>query len=77
MWNYDGWNQLNFVAEEIRDPLRNLPRSIILAMPLVTILYVLINVSYLTVLSPEELLNSSQVNIPLKILKTTERFGKN
>ena len=63
LWNFDGWNQLNFVAEEIRDPMKNLPRSILFSMPVVVVVYVLMNVSYLTVLSPEALYNSDSVAV--------------
>ena len=67
LWSFDGWNQLNFVAEEIRDPMKNLPRSILLSMPVVTVVYFLMNVSYLTVLSPQDLYNSESVAVVSKI----------
>jgi len=47
---YDGWNQLNFITEEIKDPMTNLPRSIFIGMPLIMLLYVLTAVSYIAVL---------------------------
>jgi len=63
LWNYDGWNQLNFVAEEIQDPMKNLPRSIIISMPIVVVVYVLMNISYLTAMTPEQLFNSEAVGV--------------
>ncbi|KAF6205171.1 hypothetical protein GE061_019338 [Apolygus lucorum] len=63
LWAYDGWNNLNYVTEEIKNPSKNLPRSIAIAIPLVTICYVLINVSYLAVMSPAEMAVSEAVAV--------------
>uniref|UniRef100_A0A8D2L589 b(0,+)-type amino acid transporter 1 n=1 Tax=Varanus komodoensis TaxID=61221 RepID=A0A8D2L589_VARKO len=63
LWAYDGWNQLNYITEELRNPFRNLPLSIIIGIPLVTVCYVLINVSYFTVMTATELLQSQAVAV--------------
>ncbi|XP_025898139.1 B(0,+)-type amino acid transporter 1 [Nothoprocta perdicaria] len=63
LWAYDGWNQLNYITEELKDPYRNLPLSIIIGIPLVTVCYVLINISYFTVMTSTELLQSQAVAV--------------
>ncbi len=63
LWAYDGWNNLNYVTEEIINPRRNLPLSIIVAIPMVTICYVLVNISYLLVMSPSEMMISDAVAV--------------
>ncbi|EFX85835.1 hypothetical protein DAPPUDRAFT_237405 [Daphnia pulex] len=63
LWAYSGWNNLNYITEEIQNPYRNLPFAIIIALPLTTILYVLINVSYFTVLTPQEIITSDAVAV--------------
>lgn len=63
LWAYDGWNNLNYVTEEIKNPSVNLPRSIIIGIPLVTFCYVLINVSYLAVMSAAEMIESEAVAV--------------
>ncbi|UCE07221.1 MAG: amino acid permease, partial [bacterium] len=45
-WAFDGWNNVNFVAGEIKKPERNLPLSLILGTVGITILYFLVNVVY-------------------------------
>uniref|UniRef100_A0A3Q2YU96 b(0,+)-type amino acid transporter 1 n=1 Tax=Hippocampus comes TaxID=109280 RepID=A0A3Q2YU96_HIPCM len=63
LWSYDGWNNLNYVTEELKRPEVNLPRAVIIAISLVTGLYLLVNVSYLTVLTPKELISSNAVAV--------------
>lgn len=63
LWAYDGWNNLNYVTEEIKNPSKNLPRSIMIGIPLVTLCYALINVSYLAVMSPTEMIESEAVAV--------------
>ncbi|KAK2553180.1 b0 [Acropora cervicornis] len=65
LWAYDGWNNLNYVTEELKNPRRDLPWSIMIGIPLVTVCYVLVNIAYLTVLSPAEILTSSAVAVTL------------
>ncbi|XP_052010103.1 b(0,+)-type amino acid transporter 1 isoform X3 [Xyrauchen texanus] len=63
LWSYDGWNTLNYVTEEIKNPEVNLPRALMIAIPMVTILYLLVNVSYLVVMTPTEMISSSAVAV--------------
>ena len=61
MWAYGGWNGLNFVTEEIINPNKNFPRTLMISIPLVTICYILINLAYFTVLNKEQVLASDAV----------------
>lgn len=68
-WAYDGWNNVTFVAGEIKDPQRNVPKSLFYGTLIVIVLYVLMNVAYLYVLPIEEMKNS-----PLVAATAAERF---
>jgi APA family basic amino acid/polyamine antiporter len=50
MFAYGGWQNLNYVAEEVKDPLHNLPRAILYGVLCVIVVYVGANVAYLHVL---------------------------
>ncbi|MGC1476378.1 MAG: amino acid permease [Terriglobales bacterium] len=43
LWAYDGWNDLNMMAGEIRNPQRNVPLSLIWGVATVGALYILVN----------------------------------
>ena len=43
LWAYDGWNDLNMVAEEVRQPERNIPIALIAGVAIVGALYILVN----------------------------------
>ena len=47
MFTYSGWNAASYVAEEIRDPSRNVPRALALGTGAVVLLYLCLNFLYL------------------------------
>jgi len=49
------------VVEEVKNPKRNLPLSITISLALITILYLMVNISYLTLLSADQMLATSAV----------------
>lgn len=63
LWSYAGWYNLNFVTEELKRPEVNLPRAVVMGVSLVTVLYLLVNVSYLSVMTPTELISSNAVAV--------------
>lgn len=50
MFSSDAWNNVTFIAAEIKDPARNIPRSLLAGTLLVTIIYLLANVAYISLL---------------------------
>ena len=50
LFSSDAWNSVTFAAAEVKDPSRNLPLALLLGTGLVSLLYIIANVSYLSVL---------------------------
>ena len=50
LFSYGGWQQTNFVAEELKEPERTLPKALVLGVLVVAAVYVLANVTYLRTL---------------------------
>ncbi len=57
LWAYEGWSNLNTVAEEIKNPRRNLPLALIIGIGGVTLLYTLFNFAIMKVLPHDEIVS--------------------
>ncbi len=55
LWAYDGWNNITFLAGEVKNPGRNLPLALIGGGLLVMALYLFVNLSYYHVLTPTQI----------------------
>jgi amino acid transporter len=60
LWVYDGWADVSFVAGEVKDPARNLPRVLLYGTLAIIVIYLLSNIAYLAVL-PIDTLRHSQL----------------
>ncbi|OQR75629.1 Y+L amino acid transporter 2-like [Tropilaelaps mercedesae] len=63
LFAYNGWNYLNFVIEELKEPHRNLPRAIFISCILVMVVYTLTIVAFHTTLSIPEVLATEAVAV--------------
>src|SRR2546427_407627 len=61
LWAYDGWIEITYVGSEVKDPERNVPRSIVLSTLIGMALYCLVTASFAYVLSPAKMAASSLV----------------
>ncbi len=59
LFTYGGWQQTNFIAEEIIEPEKNLPRALVIGVAIVVAVYLLANVAYLRVLGVAGLARST------------------
>jgi basic amino acid/polyamine antiporter, APA family len=59
LFAFGGWQQTNFIAEELIDPERNLPRALLAGVSIVVVVYLLANLAYLKTLGIAGLANSA------------------
>jgi APA family basic amino acid/polyamine antiporter len=58
-WAYDGWNNITFVAGEIKEPQRTIPKSPFAGLVFCILIYFLINLAYLYVLPIDKMAGSA------------------
>jgi len=61
LWAYDGWSDLNMVAEEVRNPERTIPQALVWGLLAIGALYMLVNAAVEYALPPSAVAQSSSV----------------
>jgi len=60
-WAYDGWNNITYIAGEVKRPQRNIPLSLMIGTVIVIAVYVMINLVYLYIMPVSEMAKSGLV----------------
>ncbi len=61
LWSTGGWQHATYASAEVRDPRRTLPLAMIAGTAAVSLIYILVNVAYMFLLTPQEIAASPRV----------------
>ena len=73
-WAYQGWVSVGFIGGEVKDPTRNIPRGIVAGVFIVIFIYLLVNVTYLTLLSIPQLVQINESGNQIAALEAVRTF---
>ena len=77
-WAYQGWASIGYVGGEIKDAHKNIPRGITIGLFIVIGIYVVVNATYLSLLSVDDLIAINTSGNQIAAVKAVELFwGKN
>ena len=57
-WSYDGWGNAAYIAGEVREPQKTIPRAIIMGTVIFIVLYIVVNLAYFYILSVSGVANA-------------------
>lgn len=60
-WAYDGWNNITYIAGEVRQPQRTIPRALFIGMLVVISVYFLVNLAYVYILPIDVMAASERI----------------
>ena len=60
-WAFDGWNNVTYIAGEVKNPMKNIPKALIIGTLIIIFVYMLINLAYLYVLPMDVMAGSKLV----------------
>jgi APA family basic amino acid/polyamine antiporter len=73
-WAYQGWNSVGFIGGEVKDPTRNIPRGIVTGVFIVIIIYLLINITYMSLLSIPQLISIHDAGNQIAAVEAVRSF---
>jgi APA family basic amino acid/polyamine antiporter len=73
-WAYQGWVSVGFIGGEVKDPTRNIPKGIVTGVFIVIFIYLLVNVTYLTLLSIPQLVHIHESGNQIAAVEAVRTF---
>jgi APA family basic amino acid/polyamine antiporter len=73
-WAYQGWVSVGFIGGEVKDPTRNIPRGIVTGVFIVIFIYLLVNMTYLTLLSVPQLIQIHESGNQIAAVEAVRTF---
>jgi basic amino acid/polyamine antiporter, APA family len=61
MFAYSGWNSATYIGSEIKNPLKVIPRSLLISTGIVTFLYLLLNLFFVYAIPPEQMAGEPEI----------------
>jgi APA family basic amino acid/polyamine antiporter len=73
-WAYQGWVSVGFIGGEVKEPTKNIPRGIVTGVFIVIFIYLLVNVTYLTLLSIPQLVQIHESGNQIAAVEAVRTF---
>jgi APA family basic amino acid/polyamine antiporter len=73
-WAYQGWVSVGFIGGEVKDPTRNIPKGIVTGVFIVIFIYLLVNVTYLTLLTIPQLVQINESGNQIAAVEAVRSF---
>jgi APA family basic amino acid/polyamine antiporter len=73
-WAYQGWVSVGFIGGEVKDPTRNIPGGIVTGVFIVIFIYLLVNITYLTLLSVPQLVQIHEAGNQIAAVEAVRTF---
>jgi APA family basic amino acid/polyamine antiporter len=73
-WAYQGWVSVGFIGGEVKDPTKNIPRGIVTGVFIVIFIYLLVNITYLSLLSIPQLVQIHETGNQIAAVEAVRSF---
>lgn len=73
-WAYQGWVSVGFIGGEVKDATRNIPKGIVMGVFVVIFIYLLVNVTYLSLLSIPQLVQVHEAGNQIAAVEAVRSF---
>ncbi len=73
-WAYQGWVSVGFIGGEVKDPTKNIPKGIVIGVLIVIAIYLIVNFTYLTILSIPDLTEINASGIKIAAVEAVRSF---